>query len=47
MDDASPGAIGLLEAAAGELISTHDAELDEIAERVTLFDPLPLDQPGK
>lgn len=47
MDDTSERALNqLLPAAAAELISRHDAELDEVAERLTRLPPLPPDPPA-
>jgi predicted acylesterase/phospholipase RssA len=43
MDDASRGALDALEAAASELISTHDRQLTEIAKRLARPDPLRFD----
>ena len=44
MDDASPGALERLAAAARELIETHDEQLTEIARRLVRPDPLPYDR---
>ncbi len=47
MDDTSRETLeDVLPAAASELIATRDAELDEIADRLTKFDPLPPDPPS-
>lgn len=46
MDDTSPAVLkGALPAAAKELIARREAELDEIAQRVVRFGPLPPDPP--